>query len=363
MEYRALGLMSGSSMDGIDLALITSDGERILDYGPSLFIPYEAGEKELIYHAPQSSLLDLARLERKITQLHGEACLEFGFQYNIALSKEIDVIGFHGQTILHKPDEHITVQLGDGGLLAYITGCQVVNDFRRSDMAAGGEGAPLIPIFHQAIAKDLPKPIIIANIGGVSNISYIGEEDLLAADIGPGNALIDDYSKVYFSCDFDDKGEIARSGKINEQFVEEIIQDSFFHLRPPKSLDRFAFHQLVAGKLQKFSMEPRDIIASLTYLTARSFQAIIPHLPVSPKAIIIGGGGRKNDYLVSLLQQLLPIEVYQAEQYNLTGDFLEAQAFAFLAIRRLRNLPITFPSTTGCKSSVVGGAIYSNHEL
>jgi anhydro-N-acetylmuramic acid kinase len=363
---RAIGLMSGTSLDGVDVALIDSDGEAISGFGPAFCRPYRDGERALLHRALTEArvLTDraarpgiLAQAEELVTRTHGEAVEEFLTKTGIA-PEGIDVVGFHGQTVLHRPADQLTVQIGDGRALAARLGRPVVHDFRAADVAAGGQGAPLVPIYHRALAETLAfeKPIAVLNIGGVANVTFIDDHnDPVACDTGPGNALIDDFMRARTGEAFDAAGQKAARGKVDEAFVTRVLADPFFDLPPPKSLDRNAF-AYAALDLPDFSVA--DGAATLAALTARAVARIVPHLPRPPKSWIVAGGGARNRTIFVMLERwLAPATVKTANAIGWSADALEAQAFAYLAVRRLKGLPITFPTTTGAPTALVGGVI------
>jgi anhydro-N-acetylmuramic acid kinase len=268
------------------------------------------------------------------------------------------VVGFHGQTVLHRPAQRLTVQIGDGAALAQRLGLPVVHDFRAADVAAGGQGAPLVPVFHRALAETLAreKPIAVLNIGGVAKVTFIDDHnDPVACDTGPGNALIDDLMRARTGRPFDNAGETAARGKVDEDFVTRVLADQFFDLPPPKSLDRNAF-AYAALDLPNYS--DADGAATLAALTACAVACVVPLLPRPPKSRIIAGGGARNRTLFVMLERwLAPATVATANAIGWSADVLEAQAFACMAVRTLKGLPITFPSTTGVPAPLGGGLV------
>jgi anhydro-N-acetylmuramic acid kinase len=366
---RAIGLMSGTSMDGIDVALLETDGESRLHFGPSALIPYRDADQVLLRRAVEAaSALDdrvarpgvLAEAEGRLTALHGEAVTGF-LDSNKLDPASIDVVGFHGQTVLHRPERRLTVQLGDGIALARHVGRPVVYDFRAADVAAGGQGAPLVPVYHRALARALerPHPVAVLNVGGVANVTFIdGEPDPFACDTGPGNALIDDFMRVRTGHAFDAAGVTAAQGEADAAAVARVLAHPFFAARPPKSLDRNAFRDFVARECALAGKSTEDGAATLTAVTAASVAAIVPLLPQVPRTWIVAGGGTHNVTLIRMLaQRLAPAQVETADTVGWNADAIEAQAFAYMAVRRLRNLPITFPTTTGVASPMCGGVI------
>jgi anhydro-N-acetylmuramic acid kinase len=363
---QAIGLMSGTSLDGVDVAVISTDGERIAALGPRGYRPYAEAERALLRQAlsDAAQLRDraarpgaLAAAERLVTAAHREAVAGFLAEHRIAA----DIIGFHGQTVLHRPECGLTVQIGAGDELARLTGIPVAYDFRAADVAAGGQGAPLVPVFHRAMAAglDRPGPLMIVNIGGVANITYLGEgedgADPIACDTGPGNALIDDFVRTRTGAAFDAGGEAAAAGIVDQAWLRRALADPFFAVPPPKSLDRNAFAGS-ARDLHELSLA--DGAATLTAFTAAAIARIVPLLPQPPQSVIVAGGGARNPTLMRMLgERLAPATVETAEAVGWSGDAFEAQAFAFLAARHLRGLPITFPGTTGVPRAMTGGVI------
>ncbi|MBV9970153.1 MAG: anhydro-N-acetylmuramic acid kinase [Xanthobacteraceae bacterium] len=361
---QAIGLMSGTSLDGVDVAALSTDGERITALGPRGYRPYAEAERALLREALVDARgLDdraarpgaLAAAEGLVTLAHGETVARFLAEHGI----RPDIIGFHGQTVLHRPERRLTVQIGAGEGLARLTGIPVAYDFRAADVAAGGQGAPLVPVFHRALAAglDRPRPLVVLNVGGVANVTWLGAEadDPIACDTGPGNALLDDFIRARSGAAFDEGGETAGRGNVDEAWLARALADPFFTKPPPKSLDRNAFAAHLEG-LHELSLE--DGAATLAAFTAASVARIVPHLPRPPASVIVAGGGARNRTLMRMLaERLAPASVETAEAVGWSADALEAQAFAFLAARHLRGLPITFPGTTGVARAMTGGVM------
>jgi anhydro-N-acetylmuramic acid kinase len=364
VRMQAIGLMSGTSLDGVDIAAVSTDGERITALGPRGYRPYGENERALLRQALAEAIaLDdraarpgaLARAEELVTAAHGEAVERFLAEHDI----RPDIIGFHGQTVLHRPERRLTVQIGAGETLARLTGIPVAYDFRAADVAAGGQGAPLVPVFHRALAASLdrPRPLMVLNVGGVANVTWLGGEgdDPIACDTGPGNALIDDFMRARSGAAFDESGETAARGAVDEAWLARALADPFFAEPPPKSLDRNAFAKNVET-LNELSLE--DGAATLAAFTAATVARIVEHLPRPPRSVIVAGGGARNRTLMHMLaERLAPATVETAETVGWSADALEAQAFAFLAARHVRGLPITFPSTTGVAHAMTGGVM------
>jgi anhydro-N-acetylmuramic acid kinase len=357
--------MSGTSLDGVDVALIETDGERIAGFGQTGYRPYSDDEQALLRQALQEgmALTDraarpgvLAEADAFVTRVHAETVETFLAAEHIDKS-EVAIVGFHGQTVLHRPSARLTVQIGDGAALARRLDMTVVHDFRAADVAAGGQGAPLVPAFHQALARDLDRahPIAVLNVGGVANITFVDGGDPIACDTGPGNALIDDFMRARTGSPLDRDGDQAAKGRIDEAFVGHVLENGFFNRPYPKSLDRNAFAFANIG-LPDFSIA--DGAATLSALTAASVARIVPHLPAAPRAWIVAGGGARNPTLMRMLaERLKPATVETADAVGWSSQSIEAQAFAYLAVRTLNGLPITFPATTGVKQPMRGGIV------
>jgi len=384
---RALGLMSGTSMDGIDVALIETDGETVLRRGPSGTVAYDAlfrarlaqaigDARELTDRRARPGCLDA--VERELTERHAAAVSGFLKEQGLK-PVDVDVVGFHGQTVLHKsalvrtttvgqpravldtppvrPMQELrvlTVQLGDGADLARRIGIDVVWDLRAADVAAGGQGAPLAPVYHRALAAKLPnRPIAVVNVGGVANVTWIGRDGVLIAfDTGPGNALIDDWMLHHTGRAMDPEGSAAAGGKVQGDALTELFIDDYFGRLPPKSLDRNAFSTAAVEGLS-----PADGAATLTAFTASSIARAREHFPEEPGLWVVSGGGRRNRTLMAMLAARVDGAVAPSEAAGFDGDAVEAEAWAYLAVRSLKGLPITFPGTTGVSQPMTGGVL------
>ncbi len=353
--YRVIGLMSGTSLDGIDAAFLATDGRGQLEPGPFLTLPY-APEFRQRLRGVLGGQGDVAGVERELTHLHAEAVM--ALREANALGP-IDLVGFHGHTILHRPQERRTWQIGDGALLARLTGIDVINDFRSNDVAAGGEGAPLAPLYHQALAGPLARPAAVLNVGGVANVTWIGagEDDILAFDTGPGNALIDDWMLRHAGAPFDTDGALARQGRVSEPHLASFLTHPYFARRPPKSLDRDDFAASVPDQLGR-----ADGAATLTAMTAAAVAAAARHFRRPAAHWVVTGGGRHNGTLMDMLRVQLGAPVDSIDRaLSCNGDALEAQAFAYLAARAAEDLPLSLPSTTGARGPVRGGRRHPAH--
>jgi anhydro-N-acetylmuramic acid kinase len=348
--WRAIGLMSGTSLDGIDVAMIETDGRDRIIPGPVLTVPYPTDFRERL-RAVLGGVGAVAKVEEELTRLHAEAVEQFLEQNP---GSAADVVGFHGHTILHCPAELRTWQIGDGARLARRLGIDIVADFRSADVAAGGQGAPLAPLFHAALAAALPKPLAVLNIGGVANVTWIGQAgEILAFDTGPGNALIDDWVRRSTGALADLDGALAQAGSASTAHVERFLANSFFNRAPPKSLDRDDFREALPAGLS-----PEDGAATLTEMTAAAATAATLHFPMPAQEWLVSGGGRHNPALITALRRRLGLAVRPVEAAGWDGDALEAQAFAYLAVRSLKKLPLSLPSTTGVPKPTCGGRLF-----
>jgi anhydro-N-acetylmuramic acid kinase len=348
---RAIGLMSGTSLDGIDAAFIETDGEQSVVAGPALTRPYDAALCQGL-RAVLGGKGAVGEVERALTLAHADAVRALIAEHAIA---EVEIIGFHGHTILHRPDRRQTWQIGDGALLAASTGIDVVCDFRSADVAAGGEGAPFAPLYHRALAGALEKPLAVLNLGGVGNVTWIGAgaEDLLAFDTGPANALIDDWALAHTGEPLDRDGALARAGRVDAAHLARFLAHPFFQRPPPKSLDRDDFAPFVPKGLSA-----ADGAATLTAMTAAAVACAVAHFPAPARRWLVTGGGRHNPVLMAELARLLGVPVEPVERAGWNGDALEAQAFAYLAVRSLRGLPLSLPATTGVPTPMRGGVLH-----
>ena len=353
---RAIGLMSGTSMDGIDAAVIETNGDGITSFGGSNKIPYDFSFRDqlrcLMGRKAQNDR-ETRVVTSELNRLHALAVNELLFKSSLK-AKDIGVVGFHGQTVFHDPSKGITCQIGDGAALANDIGIPVVNDFRTADMAAGGEGAPLVPVYHVALSRQIERPVAILNIGGVANVTWISPDGgAVAFDTGPGNALIDDWVRMKTNQVMDAGGGLARLGQVDQNALQELLETPYFDRPYPKSLDRDAFS---LGTLSELSLE--DGAATLSAFTAYAVLKAAQQLPAAPLRWLVCGGGRHNSVLMANLRTVLNAQVEPVEAVGWQGDDLEAQAFAFLAVRSLHGLPISYPQTTGVKQPTAGGVCH-----
>jgi anhydro-N-acetylmuramic acid kinase len=361
---KVMGLMSGTSLDGVDAALVETDGRDIAIPGPALGLAYDAEMRALLRQALDDAQTVAAGApvpyairdaERRLTEAHADAVKALLKKANLE-PRQVALIGFHGQTILHRPEQRWTWQIGDGALLARLTGIDVVNDFRSADVKAGGQGAPLVPLYHAALVGKAARydlPVVLVNIGGVANVTYIGRDEILAFDTGPGNAPIDDWMHRHSGRPVDENGDFARTGKVDDAALNTMLENKFFAVRPPKSLDRMDF-----GTEAVRNLSPEDGAATLTAFTAASIAKAREHFADMPNTWIVCGGGRHNKTLMDALRARVNAPVLSAEDAGWNGDFIEAEAFAYLAARSVKGLPLSLPTTTGVKEPMTGGKLH-----
>ncbi|GAB4167556.1 MAG: anhydro-N-acetylmuramic acid kinase [Rickettsiaceae bacterium] len=353
-----IGFMSGTSCDGVDASLVQTDGKDFFHSIDNIHIPYPLDFRTKLQELC-TYVIPFFEIETRLTEFHSTAATRL-LEKTQYTSKDIKALGFHGQTILHDPAKHATWQIGNPHLLAQATGIDVIHDFRRRDLSLGGQGAPLVPIFHKLIVNGHQYPVAIINIGGVANITYINQEKLIAFDTGPGNALINDAMLEYFGQDFDDEGQIAATGKVDESVVNKFLNAEYFKLPYPKSLDRNSFRFMLDALKQHL---PKDIVATLTYISAAAIVKSIAILPDFPQKILLCGGGSKNKQLVEwvrtkLLTQGILCKVEDISSIKgFDADYVESQAFAYLAARFFKNLPSAFPSTTSASRESICGCL------
>jgi anhydro-N-acetylmuramic acid kinase len=370
--YTALGLMSGTSGDGVDASLISSDGIDQYSKITNKYFQYDQQIYENLHNLRgkilrsqdlEKNANEINKLEKELTLFHAKVITKF---FDL-IDQKVDLIGFHGQTIFHNSLEKISKQIGDGNLLSQLTKKTVVYDFRQNDIQNGGEGAPLVPIFHRLIVKEknIELPVCILNIGGISNLTLINEYDknnFLSRDLGPGNCLIDEWIRKNTKNKFDNNGEIAKKGKTNNLILNQAMDNFDNSLNQNKlSFDNKDFS---LGFVRGLSLE--DGAATLTEFTGRIIGAgLFSFLPSVKKKfwkILICGGGRKNKTLIEKINNAMPENflIQSIDNYGIDGDYVESQAFAYLAIRSYLGLPISFPKTTGCKNPTTGGKIVKN---
>ncbi len=362
-SFIALGLMSGTSLDGIDASIIKSDGENNLEIIDNKYLSYpdEFKNKLSAFIQKIDNKIDIEKnigsfrsLERDLT-LHHSIIAQNIINKN---KSKINLVGFHGQTIIHKPLDGYTIQMGDASLLSQIIKEKVIHNFRANDIKNSGQGAPLAPIYHKLLMKKfkINNPTLILNIGGISNYTYCFKDDITAKDIGPGNVLIDEFLKKTKGISYDKNGNIALSGNINHDIINQFYEHEFYNVKEKHSYDRKEFDfGFVKG------LELEDAVATLTYFTALIISNNIKKNFKNKLDIILCGGGRKNLTLVNHIKSLLKYKIKLIDELNIDGDFIESQAFAYLSIRSYLKKPLSYPSTTNVKSPVTGGEIEINY--
>ncbi|EQA96804.1 anhydro-N-acetylmuramic acid kinase [Sphingobium baderi] len=357
----AIGLMSGTSRDGIDAALIETDGEgavrplafHAMPYGEGFRLRLaEACQRAMAMDAPGFEPL-IRSVEEELTELHVEAVADLLGRSGHVVG-DVGVIGFHGHTVAHRPERRWTWQIGDGAALAGAFGIDVVADLRSADVEAGGQGAPLLPIYHRALAHELAKPVAVLNLGGVANITAIGPDgELVAFDTGMASGLIDNWMQTHGAAAYDAGGAVAAKGRVDEARLAEMLADPWFAAPPPKSIDREAF-SIAAVR----GLELEDGAATLTAFSAAAVARGVEHLGARPERIYVAGGGRHNATLMTMLAQRTGAEVRPVDELGWDGDALEAQGFAYMAVRSVKGLPISFPGTTGAPEPMTGGRLF-----
>lgn len=368
---RIVGLMSGTSLDGVDAAWVETDGERVGQLGPTVTLPYDPALRRdlrrLLELAPTITAEDPFLLDctARLTDRHAAAVARIALEAARAGLPEAELIGFHGQTILHRPTRPgdgvnargYTWQIGDARALARATGLSVAYDFRTADVAAGGQGAPLVPVAHAALAAGLPKPLAVLNLGGVGNVTWLGPEgELLAFDTGPANGPLDDWAKRSLGKDYDKNGHLALAGHADGAVLGRLMAHPYLAQKPPKSLDRLDFDRALR-EAGAHNLSPQDGAATLVAFAAVCVAAAARHFPEPPLQWLVAGGGRRNPAMMRALSATLSEPVRPVEVTGWNGDALEAQCFAVLAARTARGLPISFPGTTGAPQPLVGGQV------
>jgi anhydro-N-acetylmuramic acid kinase len=361
-----LGFMSGTSLDGVDAAVIDTDGEKVLAFGPAVLEPYSDREREAVLAATREALVwnghgaqprSFAVAGQLVIDAHLRAVDKLLAKTSASSNAgQFTLAAFHGQTVLHRPDVQLTVQIGNPQVLAKALGVPVVADMRQADLAAGGEGAPLVPLYHQALARRVSgeTPLAFLNVGGVANLTWIGVDGrLVAHDTGPGNGLIDLLVQARGQGQYDVGGQLAAAGTADTRLVAQYMASEYFTRSGPKSLDRFDFP---LEPLAELSTE--DAAATLVAFTAAAVAHSAQTLPSPPNCWYVCGGGRHNPELMRVLGSLLGKPCVSVDDHGLRGDFIEAEAMAFLAVRSVRGLPLTLPETTGVSVPTTGGVRY-----
>jgi anhydro-N-acetylmuramic acid kinase len=356
-RHSAIGAISGTSMDGIDVAMVETDGHRVFSTGPGRTYPYDPALRQRLLDVLDDPTLaerdPLAALEADVTLAHAGAVNQLIADFGIDRSS-IDLVGLHGQTVFHRPERRFTRQLVDGAQAAGLLGIDVINRFRHADVAAGGHGAPLVPLYHQALAKDLPQPLMVLNLGGVGNVTWLDGETVLAFDTGPASALLDDFMLKRRGVAFDAGGELAASGMVQADLLARFMAHPFFKSPAPKSLDRNDFH---AWARSVEALGDADGAATLSAFTIAATAMALDHVPRAPARWLVTGGGRLNRTFMAGLAARLGVPVELVESVGWNGDLLEAQCFGFLAVRSRLGLPLSLPTTTGVPVAMTGGEL------
>ncbi len=352
---KVIGAISGTSMDGIDVAMIETDGDKQVRPHQGKLYPYTLELRAALQHIIETPELaehgNLTQIEQAVSDAHGDAVLKFCKDFSIDKS-QIALVGLHGQTVFHRPERHFTRQLGMGQRMANRIGIDIVNRFRHADLANGGHGAPLVPLYHRALAHGFNMPLMVLNLGGVANVTYLNGDTIIAFDTGPASALIDDFMRRRTGQSFDENGALAASGTVHHDLVNAFMTNPFFATLPPKSLDRQEFN---ARARVVEPLSDADGAATLAAFTIHSILASLRHVPHPPKRWLVAGGGRLNSTFMNGLRAALKVPVETVETVGWDGDFLEAQCFAYLGLRSKLGLPLSLPSTTGVAKPMTGG--------
>jgi anhydro-N-acetylmuramic acid kinase len=355
---KAIGVISGTSMDGIDVSIVETDGDTVVKPGPGRTFPYpddlRGRLQDLIDDPARAQSEPLEDLDQAVTEAHVAAIRRF-LEETGTSPDAVTLIGFHGQTVYHRPEIRFTRQLGAGARVARELGIDTVDRFRHADVASGGEGAPFVPLYHRALASRLDQPVMILNLGGVGNVTYIDGDTVIAFDTGPASALLDDFVLRRRGLSYDENGQLAASGMPHRKLVEEFMQNPFFDRPAPKSLDRQDFHARAKGVE---ALSDADGAATLAEFTIESVVAALRHVPRRPLRWLVTGGGRRNAHFMNRLRERLGVSVEPVEAVGWDGDFLEAQAFGYLAVRSVKGLPLSLPTTTGVPHPMPGGELH-----
>jgi anhydro-N-acetylmuramic acid kinase len=353
MATVAVGLMSGTSGDGVDAALLDTDGENKIGFLGGFTLPYDDDLRGRLLEASQHDvpLSEVLRIEKEVSEHHVEAVKRLLAEHP-KLAKKVEIVGFHGHTVRHSASEGITMQIGNPWILSRDLQLPVVSDFRRCDIAGGGQGAPLVAMFHRALFSSEPRPTVVLNLGGVANVTWLGENDeIIAGDTGPGCGLLDEWAQTMADLPHDRDGHLALAGEVDWETVEQALDSPFFGRPLPKSADRFDFDHVDVSPLGVESGA-----ATLCAVTAEAVYRAVQKLPAMPQRTWVTGGGVHHPFLMKLLGERLG-ELQNVSKFGLNPDTLEAECFAWLAVRQQRGLPLTIPETTGCAKPMCGGSM------
>ena len=353
----AIGVISGTSMDAIDVSIVESDGREKLSFGAGAGYPYPPETRRqlqaLVAEAERAVTEPLVELEAAVTAAHLDAVKRFMTEQGIK-PESVDLVGLHGQTVYHRPEIRFTRQLIDGPAVAQALGIPTVDRFRHADVEAGGEGAPFAPLYHRALAQGLEQPVMVLNLGGVGNVTYIDGDEVIAFDTGPASAILDDFVLRRLGKTYDADGTLAASGTVREDLVADFMVNPYFDRPAPKSLDRNDFHRR-AQVVEALS--DADGAATLAAFTVESVVDALRHVPKAPRRWLVTGGGRLNGHFMRRLHERLGVPVEPVEAANWAGDVIEAQTFGYLAIRSVKGLPLSLPGTTGVPQPLTGGRL------
>lgn len=347
----AVGLMSGTSCDGVDVAIVETDGKNEINCIGGSTLPFGDDLRNRLLEASQHDVptTEILRLEKKLTEHHLDA-IKLLYRHHPNEAKKVEAIGLHGHTIRHVPNEGLTMQIGNPWLMASQLGVPVITDFRRCDMAVGGQGAPLVSMFHRSLFADEPHPTLVLNIGGVANVTWLGEKDeIIAGDTGPGCGLLDEWAQSMADMPHDRNGQLSMEGEVHWEFVEEALKAEFFERPLPKAADRYDFDHVDVSRLSV-----NDGAATLCAVTAEAVFRAVQKLPAMPKRVWVTGGGVHHPIIMQMLADRFK-EIKNVNEMGLDPDRLEAECFAWLAVRHVFKLPLTLPETTGCEKPVCGG--------
>lgn len=350
--------MSGTSLDGIDISYVESDGieqRTILND----FYPFDNKTQEILYsHLEKRERILRSEFFMKIISNY-VSYLHFNALRPFALNRKVDLVGFHGQTLFHDSQKKISVQLGNGYLLSNLLRKKVVSDFRLADIKNGGMGAPLAPVYHKKLIEEMKieLPVVWINIGGIANLTYWDGKNLIGFDTGPGNCLMNDWSRIAFNKNYDLNGSIASKGKIIKNYLNYLTNDDYFFNNFPKSLDKLYFSKYISEKNIK-NYDPNDVMTTLCEFTVQTILDSLLLLPNKPVTLIISGGGYNNSYLMKRIKKKSDVRIFDHFQKKIETDFVESELIAFLTARSFYNLPISYPGTTGVSKPISGGKLY-----
>jgi len=361
-KYKVIGIMSGTSIDGVDFSFLETNGTNyakvISGTSYKYNIDYKLKIKKFINKLQKNLNTSLQKIDDIVSKKFLKMTKKFFKEFKINPNK-IDYIGFSGQTVLHLPNKKISIQLGSGKFLAEKLKINIISNFRQNDIIKGGQGAPIASFYNQYLIKKINKNFAFVNIGGISNICYATKKNIIAFDLGPGNALIDDYALKKINKNYDNNGNISKKGNLNKKILDFFIKNSFFKKNYPKSLDRNHFN-LFLKKVDKLSNE--DAMHTLSMMTVYCIKFGIKLLKknnIIIDGIVLTGGGRKNTFILNKLKEILNIKITNIDNLGLNGDLIEAESFGYIAIRSIKKLPLSLPTTTGVKKPTTGGTLNS----